>query len=77
MINSDSSDNKSYCAITANHRNAMKKVHGIYDKLFVVLDEDIAKRLGINDSDTWVEQIETEQGEILLRKQSIKEVEVE
>ena len=36
----------------------------------------IAKHLGINEVDTWVEQSVTDQGEILLRKHSIKEMAV-
>lgn len=58
------------------NKNPLKKVHGVSNKLFIVIDEAIANRLGINDLDTWFEQIETENGEILLRKQSIKEVDV-
>ena len=56
-----------------NPKNPRKKVHGIYDKLFVVIDEEIAKRLEINGSDTWLEQLEKDGG-ILLRKRSITEV---
>jgi hypothetical protein len=54
-----------------NPNNPRKKVHGISNKLFVVIDEGIAKHLGINEVDTWLEMIETQNGEILLRKRSI------
>ena len=54
-----------------NPKNPRKKVHGIYDKLFVVLDEDIAKHLGINEVDTWLEMQIVTEGKILLRKRSI------
>jgi hypothetical protein len=59
-----------------NPNNPRKKVHGISNKLFIVIDEAIAKHLGINEVDTWVEQSVTDQGEILLRKHSIKEMAV-
>jgi hypothetical protein len=71
MDSNDISDYKGF-----SPENPRKKVHSISNNLFVVLDEAIAKRLGINDSDTWLEQIATENGEILLRKWSIKEVEI-
>jgi hypothetical protein len=54
--------------------NPIKKVHCIYDKYFVVIDNGIAERSKINDQDTWVEQELTEQG-ILLRIRRLKEME--
>ena len=66
MINSKNiSDNKS--SARRDYRNPVKKVHCVANKLFVVIDESIAKHLQINEDDTWFEQIQTEDG-ILLRK---------
>ena len=48
-------------------RNPVKKVHSVSNKLFVVIDETIAKSLDISENDTWFEQIQIEDG-ILLRK---------
>lgn len=47
--------------------NPVKKVHCVSNKLFIVIDETIAKYLQINEYDSWFEQIQTEDG-ILLRK---------
>jgi hypothetical protein len=44
-----------------------KKGHCVSNKQFIVIDEEIAKHLGISETDDWLEQILTEDG-ILLRK---------
>jgi hypothetical protein len=49
------------------HKNPLKKAHCISNRVFVVIDEALVKRLQINENDTWFEQIQTEDG-ILLRK---------
>jgi len=51
----------------ADLRNPVKKVHCVSNKLLVVIDENIAKHLHINENDSWFEQVETEDG-ILLKK---------
>ena len=51
----------------AECKNPIKKVHCVSNKLFIVIDEDIAKHLGIIEYDSWLEQIQTEDG-VLLRK---------
>ena len=51
----------------ADHKNPIKKVHSVANKLFIVIDETIAKSLDISENDTWFEQIQIEDG-ILLRK---------
>jgi hypothetical protein len=55
-------------------KNPIKKVHCIYDKYFVVIDNGIAERSKINDQDTWFEQELTEHG-ILLKIHRFKEME--
>jgi hypothetical protein len=72
----DSNNISDYKGFSPDPENPWNKVHGISDKLFVVINEAIAKRLGINGIDTWVEQIVTPQRELLLRKHSIKEVDI-
>jgi hypothetical protein len=67
MDDSSKSNNKASYVIMANHKNPLKKVHCVSNKLFVVIDENIAKHLQINENDTWFEQVQTEDG-ILLRK---------
>ena len=54
---------------TAGFKNPIKKVHSISNVMFVVIDEDIAKHLNISEYDSWLEQIQTQDG-ILLRKYS-------
>jgi hypothetical protein len=58
----------------ARVKNPVKKVHCIYNKYFVVIDNGIAERSKINDQDTWFEQELTEEG-ILLRMHRLKETE--
>lgn len=67
MDDSSNSDKKASYTIAASHTNPSKKVHCIANKRFVVIDDDIAKHLGISESDSWLEQIKTDDG-ILLRK---------
>jgi hypothetical protein len=55
------------CSTTTEPKNPIKKVHCVSNKMFVVIDENIAKHLQINENDTWFEQVQTEDG-ILLRK---------
>jgi hypothetical protein len=50
-----------------NEKNPVKKVHSVSNKLFIVIDETIAKHLQLNDNDSWFEQILTKDG-ILLRR---------
>jgi hypothetical protein len=69
MDDSSNSNNKASYAATVNYKNPLKKVHCVANKLFVVIDDSIAKHLEINDNDTWFEQIKTDDG-ILLRKHS-------
>jgi hypothetical protein len=52
---------------TADFKNPIKKVHCVANKLFIVIDEEVAKHLNIREYDSWLEQIKTEDG-ILLRK---------
>ena len=51
----------SYTIKDASRKNPLKKVHYIANKLFVVIDEEIAKHLGISETDSWLEQILTKQ----------------
>jgi hypothetical protein len=46
--------------------NPIKKAIRISDKTLIFLDESIVKRLGIDEDNTWFEEIITENG-ILLR----------
>jgi hypothetical protein len=69
MDDSSNSNNKASYAVTVNYKNPLKKVHCVANKLFVVIDDSIAKHLQISGNDTWFEQIQTEDG-ILLRKYS-------
>ncbi|HEY7082585.1 MAG TPA: hypothetical protein VH500_23080 [Nitrososphaeraceae archaeon] len=46
-------------------KNPIKKAHCISDKIFVVIDERLAKNLGINDENTWFEQLQIEDGIVL------------
>ena len=48
-----------------NSKNPLKKAHCISNKTFVIIDEILARRLGINDENTWFEQEETENGILL------------
>ena len=48
-----------------NPKNPLKKAHFISNKTFVIIDETLIKRLGINDENTWFEQEETENGILL------------
>jgi hypothetical protein len=52
---------------SAECKNPIKKVHCVSNKLFIVIDESIAKSLDISENDAWFEQIQTKDG-ILLRK---------
>jgi len=52
-------------------RNPIKKVHKIYDKCFVVIDESLAESLRIDENETWFEQEQVENG-ILLRIHHIR-----
>ena len=65
--NSNSNIKASYTISDPNQKNPLKKAHCVANKLFVVIDEDIAKHLGISEYDGWLEQILTDDG-ILLRK---------
>ena len=49
--------------------NPIKKLRCVSDKLFVLIDENIAKHLHINENDNWFEQIKIDDG-ILLWKYS-------
>ena len=69
MDDSSISNNKASYTIAANHNNPLKKVHCVANKLFIVIDDSIAKHLQISGNDTWFEQIQTQDG-ILLRKYS-------
>ena len=60
MIDNTSNDFKGYSATA----NAKKKAYCIGDKIIVVIDESLVKRLSIND-DTWFEQEATEEGILL------------
>jgi hypothetical protein len=48
-----------------NAKNPLKKAHRISNKTFIVIDEILARRLDINDEDTWLEQEEMENGIIM------------
>jgi hypothetical protein len=52
---------------TPDRKNPIKKVHCVSKKLFIVIDEEIAKHLDITEYDSWLEQVQTDDG-ILLRK---------
>ena len=67
MIDTDNRSCIKVCSTTADPKNPLKKVHCVSNKMFVVIDEAIVRRLAINENDTWFEQIQTEDG-ILLRK---------
>jgi hypothetical protein len=61
----NTSYNKACSTTTADHKNPVKKVHCVANKLFVVIDENIAKDLQLNENDTWFEQVQTENGILL------------
>jgi hypothetical protein len=65
MNSSIISNNK--VSVERDFKNPVKKVHSVSNKLFVVIDETIAKSLALSENDTWFEQIQIEDG-ILLRK---------
>jgi hypothetical protein len=72
LIDRDNISYKKACTTStttaADYKNPIKKVHCVSNKLFVVIDKTIAKELDISENDTWFEQIQTEDGGILLRK---------
>jgi hypothetical protein len=43
----------------------LKKVHCLYNKSFVVIDESLVKKLEITQDNTWFEQQATENGILL------------
>ena len=65
-MNNKISKNKGITPSSFNAKNPLKKAHCISNKTFVIIDERLARRLGINEENTWLEQEETENG-ILLR----------
>jgi hypothetical protein len=58
--NSSSREDKGCC-----YGNPVKQAHRLYEKTFVVIDEDLVRQLHI-DENTWFEQISDENG-IFLR----------
>jgi len=61
-LDSTNSDENKHCS----SNNPIKQAIRISDKTIVFIDESIVKRLGINEGETWFEEILTENG-ILLR----------
>ena len=71
MIDRKNISYKKACTVSTNaadHKHPIKKVHCVANKLFIVIDETIAKSLDLSGNDSWFEQIQTEDGGILLRK---------
>jgi hypothetical protein len=65
MTTNDSIDNIPYKpSATAQSTPKLRKAHCLYDKTFVVLQDDVVKSLSI-DEGTWFEQILTEDGILL------------
>jgi hypothetical protein len=50
---------------TTTYKNPLKKAHCISNRVFVVIDETLVKRLQIDESNTWFEQEPTENGILL------------
>ena len=50
---------------TNTNTNPIKKVHCIADKKFVVIDDRLARNLGISSENTWFEQLQIEDGIML------------
>ena len=46
--------------------NPIKKIHRVCDKSLMVIDEALAVKLGINNDNSWVEQRQHSENEILL-----------
>jgi hypothetical protein len=66
-ISNNSATTTTAAAADSDYKNPIKKVHCVANKLFIVIDQTIAKSLDITENDSWFEQIRTEDG-ILLRK---------
>jgi hypothetical protein len=51
-------------SVTTNlkSKNPRKKLHRIYEKTFVVIDDSLVRHFGIEDEDVWVEQKPVEGG---------------
>ena len=52
-------------AVKKESTNPLKKMHCISEKAFVVIDDNLVKKLGIDKDDTWFEQEQKEDGILL------------
>jgi hypothetical protein len=58
-------DNRATDVDFTTNKNPLKKAHCISNRVFVVIDETLVKRLQIDESNTWFEQEPTENGILL------------
>jgi hypothetical protein len=49
-------------------RNPIKKVHKIYDKCLIIIDNSLVERLHIGENETWFEQEQTQNGDGIIMK---------
>ncbi|MGA9152816.1 MAG: hypothetical protein WBZ36_19745 [Candidatus Nitrosopolaris sp.] len=62
LAKSGSTEDKGCCS-----GNPVKQAYRIYEKTFIVIDEDLVRQLDINEN-TWFEQIPGEKGIFLRRR---------
>ena len=62
----DTSNDTSNDKMGPSHNNPIKKIYRVCDKSLMVIDEGLAAKLGINNDNSWVEQRQHAENEILL-----------
>jgi hypothetical protein len=65
----NNTDKNNKASVDAKSKNPpLKKPHCISNTTFVVIDEKLVKRLRINEDNTWLEQVQTENDDGILMK---------
>ncbi len=65
----NNTDKNNKASIYAKSKNPpLKRPHCISNTTFVVIDETLVKRLRIKEDNTWLEQVQTENGDGILMK---------